>query len=624
MKEESFKKNEDFEERKEESKIKKEKLLLKNSYKNISKKLNIIFYSYKLTYKSLSIQKVFSFWLSILLGLVFLFLGLNKLSEKYLISIPAFGGTFNEGVLGTPRYVNPVLASSDIDKDLSRLIYSGLLKKDKNGDMVPDLASEIIESEDHLTYTIKIKPEAKFQDGTKIKAEDVIFTVSKIEDKNINSPLYINFEGVDVEALADDQIAFHLKKPYIYFKESLSFGVLPKHLWADISSEQFSLSQLNIEPVGSGPFKIKKILRDGNFINQYSLISFKEYLPKRPFINKINIKIYRNEKDLLTALKNDEIEATSYLSPSGLTKINKNNYSVLQSSLPNMFLLLLNPAKNDIFTNFTERSAFNIAINKEDLVNNVLSGYAKKAYFLEGLTPDEEFLEAKNDFLKSYTSTSLEDSLSRVDLAKAILENYLSKNKKSINFNEKTINITTADIEELKNTAEKVAEYWRALGFNVNVNIYSLSDITDIIKNRNFEVLLFGSIIEHDTDLYAYWHSSQRSYPGLNITNYASKNLDKNLEILKTSLESDTRKEALDALNKELEEELPAIPLYSNSLNYLIKNPLSDNIKLEIPKISKEKSDRYLNIDDWYLYKEDIWRFSNNQNLIKKLENLIH
>ena len=122
------------------------------------------------------------------------------------------------------------------------------------------------------------------------------------------------------------------------------------------------------------------------------------------------------------------------------------------------------------------------------------------------------------------------------------------------------------------------------------------------IKKRDFEALLFGSIINYDTDLYAYWHSTQRIYPGLNITGYTSKNLDKNLETLKNSLNIDSRNKAFDAINKELNEELQSIPLYSNNSNYII-NKKEINIKEYIPLTMLNENERFINIYLLFKYK---------------------
>ena len=75
------------------------------------------------------------------------------------------GGTIVEGVLGTPRFVNPVLANTRADQDVAALVYSGLLKIDANGNLVPDLASSVTSAEDWLTYNIVLIDYVKFHVG---------------------------------------------------------------------------------------------------------------------------------------------------------------------------------------------------------------------------------------------------------------------------------------------------------------------------------------------------------------------------------------------------------------------------------------------------------------------------
>jgi len=583
---------------------------------NFKKKLNDFYTSYFLSYKSLPVNNITIFWSAVFLGGIFLILGINTLSDKFLITVPTYGGTWNEGVIGIPRYVNPVLANSEADKDLTSLVYSGILKKDKDGNFINDLASNVEESEDNLSFTVTLNSKAEFQDGKKVTADDIIFTISKIKDKDINSPLAINFEGIDVEKVDESTVIFRLKKPYIYFRENLTFGILPKHIWSTLSNEEFSLSVYNTNPIGSGPYKIKKVKKDANNLpTKYELIENRDYIFGRPYIHNINIFVYKNNDDLVYALNSKDVNATNYLDQSYFSKIQ--NKEIISSSLLDLFSISFNPSKNANLVNANTRLALGLLIDKQEIVNNVFSGYARKA-----------------DSLISNNISSTTSSISNIDQATKLLTKTITtvttvgKRKvtqtQTVNLNQGLeINLTTADIDDLKKVAEQVKEDWAKLGINVNVKVYSISDIGDIIKKRDFEALLFGSIINHDTDLYAYWHSSQRIYPGLNITGYTSKNLDKNLEIIKNSTDQDERDKALNAINQELNNESPAIPIYSNNSNYLIINN-SENIKNYIPTNMKESSERFVGVRDWYIYKERVWKISYAKTLIEKLQNIIH
>lgn len=586
----------------------------KFSKRKLNEKIKDLKSSYILTYKSLSLEKINAFWVFVLLGFIFIIFGIEKVSESFLITIPTYGGTLNEGIIGTPRYINPVLANSEGDKDLTTLIYSGLLKKDKDGNLVNDLANNIEESDDHLNFTVDISPEAKFQDGVKVTADDVVFTLSKIQNKNIDSPIEINFEGVDIEKVNDRQVIFHLKKPYIYFKENLTFGILPKHIWENISDDEFPLSINNTNPIGSGPYKIKKVLRNSNNLpTEYDLEENNNYIAGRPYIDNINIYIYQNNDDLVSALNNGDIDATNYLDTNYFSKINNKDKKIISSTLTNIFSISFNPSKNSSLVNANTRNALRLAINKQEIIDQVFGGYATRI--------DSLFTNNQNN------------SAYDINNAKSLLNKTITtvtgkgKNKKVetkiISQNNIQIDLATADIENLKKVANKISEYWQNLGATVNIKIYSLSDIMDVIKKRDFDALLFGAIMNRDTDLYAYLHSSQRIYPGLNITGYASKNLDKNLEILKNSLDQISRQKAIDSINKELEDESPFVSIYSNNSNYLINR---DDLNVEdfIPKSMQDGNDRFINVRDWYIYKEKVWKFSYKKSLIEKLQNIIH
>src|SRR5688572_15346781 len=168
--------------------------------------------------------------------------------------IPDFGGTMREGVIGNPRYVNPLLAQ-DADKDLVSLIYSGLMKYDENGKIVNDIADSYSVSEDGLSYTFKLKQNVKWHDGEDLTADDVIYTMHAIQDANYGSPQRVNWQGIDINQLDEHTVNFTLKNKYGQFLNNMTLGILPEHIWSNIKSANFSLSEYNTKPVGSGPYK---------------------------------------------------------------------------------------------------------------------------------------------------------------------------------------------------------------------------------------------------------------------------------------------------------------------------------------------------------------------------------
>ena len=186
---------------------------------------------------------------------------LQKINNTFMVEVPARGGTLSEGIIGTPRFINPILAISDADKDLTALVYSGLMRKMPNGDIVPDLASTYEVSSDGLTYTFTLKNDIFFHDKKQITADDVAYTINQAKDDTLKSPKRLNWQGVDVRKVDGKTIEFTLKTPYAGFLENTTLGILPAHIWKNIPVEQFSFSDFNVNGIGSGPYKINKIKR---------------------------------------------------------------------------------------------------------------------------------------------------------------------------------------------------------------------------------------------------------------------------------------------------------------------------------------------------------------------------
>ena len=193
---------------------------------------------------------------------------LYTLEQSLLVQIPAYGGTLTEGEIGSPRFINPLLAISDADSDLSALTYAGLMGISGNGTLVPVLAESYTVSPDSKTYTFTLRSDAKFSDGTPVTANDVVFTVQKAQDSSLKSPQYADWSGVQVAALDPRTVQFTLAKPYAPFLGLTTLGILPSHLWANVSDEEFPFSTLETNPVGAGPFKVESVSRDASGLIQ--------------------------------------------------------------------------------------------------------------------------------------------------------------------------------------------------------------------------------------------------------------------------------------------------------------------------------------------------------------------
>lgn len=522
---------------------------------------------------------------------------LLRVHNTYLVEIPSFGGSFSEGLVGSPRFINPVLAISDTDKDLSSIIYSGLLKKDEAG-FVNDLAESFELSEDGTVYHFILKENAKFHNGEKVTTDDVIFTILKILDPVIKSPLYSTWAGVSVEKINEREIKFSLSKPYQPFLEALTIGILPKSLWEEVSAEEFPFSKRNIEPIGSGPYKIDKIVRNGSEIpTQISLASFKDYIWGRPKIKLIDFKFYQNKEDLYKAYRDGSVESITNIDTETAKKVAGNQNLTKNTSLPRVFGVFFNQNLAPVFVHREVREALDIATPKQKIIDEVLFGFGKA---LNGPTPRE--LETDQEKLVGNVEKAIE----------LLTKNGWTKNEEGF-LTKKTKNdtvllsfvITTSDAPDLKNTALILKEAWEKIGAKIDIKIFEAGDLSqNIIKGRKYDALLFGEVVREDGDLYPFWHSSLRNDPGLNISLYTNITVDKMLEEIQRGLPTEDNTTKKQIVIREIKKDIPAIFLFSPSLLY-IKPAKVKNITLKEVSTSNE---RFVSIHKWFIETDKVWK----------------
>ncbi|TSC59558.1 MAG: Extracellular solute-binding protein family 5, partial [Parcubacteria group bacterium Gr01-1014_107] len=335
-----------------------------------------------------------------------------KVSQAFMVEVPERGGSLVEGIVGSPRFINPLLAETDADQDLTALVYSGLLKATPEGEPAGDLSESYSVSPDGLTYTFRLKEDIYFHDGEPVTAEDVEFTILKAQDPILKSPRRINWESVGVRVIDKEEIEFTLPHPYAPFLENATMGVLPKHLWKNLEPEQFAGSLLNAEPVGSGPYRVKKIKRGSDGLPiYYELTAFKKYASGEPYIRNLILKMFSNEKDLISAFKKGEVESINGISPQEARVFEKRKeIQLLTRPLPRIFGAFFNQNQATVFANKEVREALTISLDKEEFVEKILAGY--------GITINSP---VPLSYLKNRNQDNRQESLSRLEGAKSIL-----------------------------------------------------------------------------------------------------------------------------------------------------------------------------------------------------------
>ncbi len=254
-------------------------------------------------------DKLVAGFLAVLLSILVL-VGLYQIERQFLVEVPGYGGSLREGVVGAPRFVNPLLALSDADRDLTALIYGGLMGYGENGELVPVIAESYEVSEDGTVYTFRLRADATFSDDTPITAEDVVFTVARAQDPGLKSPERANWANILAEAVDARTVRFTLPKPYTPFLSDATLGILPAHLWRDVSDESFPFSPMMEKPVAAGPFVVDSIVRakDGR-VEKYNLKANDHFATGRPYLSSMTFVFYETEEELEEAFDRGTVES---------------------------------------------------------------------------------------------------------------------------------------------------------------------------------------------------------------------------------------------------------------------------------------------------------------------------
>src|SRR3989344_1468863 len=407
-----------------------------------------------------------------------------KLNQSVSVLLPDKGGSLYEGIIGQPHFINPVLAIADPDRDMTSLVYAGLMRQDGMGGLVPELAERYEISEDGLSYTFYIRKGVEFQDGKDVTVNDIIFTIEIAKNPIAKSPMRAGWEGVEIEKVDDKTLKFWLKRPYAPFLENATMGILPKHIWKDIPIEQLSLSELNLSPVGAGPYKISKSSKNGSALTSLTLNSFSNYALGEPYICKIVFNFYPSEIELLNAYQNGDIDSISAISPQNLSKITRRDGDIKSLNLPRIFGTFFNQNEKPIFLEKPVRQALEMSIDKKQIVRDVLGGYAKE---ISSPIPEG-----------SFGAIALTESEFNLDKAKTLLEKngwkfsqekmiYMKEEKKQAT-KELSFSISTSNAPDLIRTANILKSSWEKLGAKVDVKVFEISDLNqNVIRSKKYE-----------------------------------------------------------------------------------------------------------------------------------------
>lgn len=492
---------------------------------------------------------------------------------------PAFGGEYKEAIFGELNSINPLLAKTDADRDLVNLIFSGLMKYGKDGKLIPDLAESYEILDDGKTYIFHLR-NSFWHDGEKISADDVVFTIQAAQNPDYKSPERLNWLGVKVEKINDLTAKFNLEKASVSFLENTTMGILPKHISQDKPT-------LNLRPIGGGPYKYKNSVMntDGSF-QSYSLEANSNY-HNPPMIKYVTFLFFKTQDEAMGAFQANQVQGVNFISASNKKPILENFIKRLNS--PTYVAIFLNQTKNKNLTNKNVRLALTVAINKNEII--------EKAMFNEASVVNSPFFPFQTGYTQNLPAPILPASPAKRGEEKEKMTNLPAGLE---------INLLTFDLPELVKTAEIIKESWEKIGIKVNLDIQNDAGKfkQDFLKPRNYQALLVGVSLHLNPDPFVFWHSSQKRDPGLNFSLYDNQNADKLILEARQTMDENERSQKYIEFQKILNNDAPAIFLYSPTYLYL----LSGEIKGFDLKNITSPSKRFIQIEEWYLKTKRVFK----------------
>lgn len=614
---------------------------------------------------------------------------------------PAYGGTYTEGVVGQPRFINPIYGeTNDVDRTLIDLVYSGIMTYGQDGTIQKDLVSNYQVSTDGQTYTFTLKSNLYWQDGQPLTADDVIYTIKTIQDSDYKSPLRANWLNVDATKIDSKTFKFTLTAPYNSFLENCTVKIIPAHIWKNILPENFSLSSYNLQPIGSGQYTLNNLSQSNTgFISNVQLIANRRYYGKIPYISNIYFDYFSNQDSLAKAANNKTIDGFS-VSDLGDNEASaeKNisqgwsaneKFNVYSFALPRYFAVFFNAGKGKLLADPNITQALNYSVNKQDLVSQISTSKNDKVNIVNSPILPDYFnyssptinysynQDTANKLLdksgytdngsgqrikankktpafqfKSYLQigskgtevTELQGCLSRLDSSfktmlqgetngkygtgtgnavTAFQQKYLPDTKPTGEVGTGTraklntlcltpqnnsaplqFTLTTINQPQLVQVANILKADWQKVGVTVTINAVNLSDLKDIIKNRNYDALLYGQALGMMPDLYPFWHSSQVTDPGLNLSEYQNKNADQLLQDARQANDPATKTQKLEQLQNTILTSAPALFLYNPDYLYWVTGKVQGINTTKIVDPAK----RFENISNWYVQTQRVWK----------------
>ena len=509
------------------------------------------------------------------------------------------GGVYVEGVIGNISTLNPLLAASEPEQAVSRLLFSSLYNYDVTGALHTDLAESMTVKDDKV-YTIKLR-NAVWHDGKKLTAEDVVYTINLIKNPQVRSPLRVNWLDISARAIDDSTVEFMLPAVYAGFSHALTFPVIPKHILQTVSPSSMREADFSSNPVGSGPFAVKRV-QTSESTSSTDVVRMEpntKYYGAVSTLSRLELRAYGNESLLVKAVNSGEVSAASGLSLSAADNIKSKQYSTKHWLLNKGVYLLMNN-RGQTLQDARVRRALRYATDTSSIRATVGDNVARlDTPILQSQIAQK--LPAAPDY--------------NLDKAKALLKEagwtYNQGQWKGKDGRPLAVAVTTSSgRDEYKKIVDALKQQWSKLGVDVQLREIDTSSTTtsfvqSVLQPRDYDALLYELELGADPDVFAYWHSSQASASGYNFANYSNRTVDNDLVGGRSRTNSALRAAKYIQFVNQWLNDAPAIGLYQSVGSYVLNNGAS----IVEPRGSlNTMNDRYADVTTWSTGRASVYK----------------
>jgi peptide/nickel transport system substrate-binding protein len=527
---------------------------------------------------------------TILAGIVLImfFQRFSTLRTFYQKHTPDYGGTYTEGVVGDIEKINPLFIKNEAEASANRLVFSGLTRIIPNNIISLDLAEKWTVQDNGQVYIFKLKRGLKWSDGWKLTADDIIFTLNLIQNPDTRTNQSVIWQNVSAEKINDQEVKFTLPNLYSDFLRVASQPILPEHLLKEINPSGIKVAEFNLKPVGSGPYKFIRFDQAGNE-TKVILEANNNFALKKPYIKRVNLRLYDSFETLYNGLLRKQIDGIAQIPYNKIDDITKlGSMEVSEFYLPRYKVLVLN-SRNPLLSQKETRQAINQAINRQEIISQGLNNKAVPIY--TSILPGKDgYNPALNK--NPYNLSQANELLDKAGWAKG-KRGFREKEGKTLSFRL----VVSADSED-KRVGEIIKNQLSKLGIEIKL-VVAEKDLfqADYIRPRNFDLILVGQNIGSETDLFSFWHSSQVNDPGLNLSGFKDRKVDKLIEAGRRGNSHKLRDDKYKMVQETLAAEVPAVflynPIYAFGINSKVKGIKAG--KIDIP------TDHLNDVFDWYI-----------------------